>query len=127
MKLTFQKKYFLLFILFISIEFSLLFTKGFIRHTFGDFLIVITIYCFLMSFVKTNYLKIAIAVLLFSFTIEFFQLTNFLEYLHLEKSTIAKTVLGNTFSIEDLIAYSMGILLIIFIEYQRAKTKNTVS
>lgn len=121
MKFTFKKNYFLLFILFISVEFSLLFTKGFIRHTFGDFLIVITLYCFLMSFIKIKSQKAAIAVLVFSFIIEFIQLTDFLIYFKLENSSTAKVIFGNTFSIQDLVAYTLGVCFIIIIESKRKR------
>ena len=119
MVFKFNKNYFILFIFLITIEIGVLYTKGFIRHTLGDFLIVITLYCLLMSFVKTSFLKAAIAILIFSFAIECIQLTSFLTYFNLENSTIAKTIFGNTFSIQDLIAYTLGIGLVILIESKR--------
>ena len=119
MTFKFNKNYFISFLIIISIEIGVLYTKGFIRHTLGDFLIVITIYCFVMSFVRTSFLKAAIAVLIFSFSIEFIQLTSFLTYFHLENSSIAKTFFGNTFSIQDLIAYCLGIGFVILIENKR--------
>ena len=36
---------------------------GFIRHTFGDFLCVILLYCFFKSFIEGHHFKIAISVL----------------------------------------------------------------
>lgn len=125
MMFQFNKYYFLYFILLLAIEYSLLFTKGFIRHTFGDFLVVILIYCFVMSFLKSNYKRVAFGVLILSYTIELIQLTNLLQYLHLEELKAAKIVLGNTFSILDLVAYTFGILTILLIE--RKLIKNTVS
>lgn len=119
MHYKFNKSYFILFLFLISIEFGVLYTKGFIRHTIGDFLIVITIYCLLMSFIKTSVKKAAITVLAFSFGIEFIQLTSFLTYFHLEKSAIAKAIFGNTFSLQDLIAYTLGIGLVLLVEIKR--------
>jgi len=115
----FNKNYFMFFLILLGTEIGVLFTKGFIRHTLGDFLIVITIYCFLMSFVKTSYVKAATAVLIFSFCIEFIQLTPFLTYFHLENSSVAKTIFGNTFSIQDLIAYCVGLGFVLLIEIKR--------
>ena len=117
MKFKFNKNYFIFFILLIFIEISVLFTKGFIRHTLGDFLVVIALYCLLMSFVKINFIKAAIIILTFSFCIEFIQLTSFLTHFQLENSTIAKTIFGNTFSIQDLIAYTLGIISVVVIEF----------
>ena len=116
MKLRLKKNYILLFLLTIIIEFAILYTEGFIRHSIGDFLIVIAIYCLLLSFVQIKPYNAAIIVLLFSFLIECLQLTNFLHFLNLENSAIAKTIFGNTFSKQDLIAYTLGIILVLLLE-----------
>ena len=127
MTFKFNKNYFLFFIALIIIEIGVLYTKGFIRHTLGDFLIVITLYCLAMSFIKTSFLKAAIFVLILSFGIELIQLTNFLNYFHIENSTIAKTIFGNTFSYQDLIAYTLGIGLVILVERKRIKNNASES
>ena len=44
----------------------------------------------------------------------------------MENSKIAKTIFGNTFSIQDLVAYAFGIGCVILIEYKK-KTKNNAS
>ena len=119
MKIKFNKTYFTLTILLLILELCILYTKGFIRHTFGDFLVVIFLYCFLKSFISISYLKAAMIILLFSFAIELSQLTSFLTYFNLENSTIAKTIFGATFSVQDLLAYSLGIGFVILIEYRR--------
>lgn len=121
MKIKFNKVYFLFFIILIAIEIGVLFTKGFIRHTIGDFLVVITLYCLLMSFIKIDFFKAAITILIFSFAIEFIQLTNFLHYYDLEKLAIAKIVFGNTFSLQDILAYTLGIGLVVLIESKRKR------
>ncbi|MDD2656280.1 MAG: DUF2809 domain-containing protein [Patescibacteria group bacterium] len=89
---------------------------NFIRPYIGDMLVVILIYCFLKSFLKFSVLNIAIFVLAFSFTIEFFQYINIIKVLNLEKSKIAQTVLGTSFSYIDLITYIIGIAIVIIIE-----------
>jgi len=58
----------------------------------------------------------AIIVLFISFIIEFLQLTPFLEWLNLHDNTLAKTVLGSTFQVSELIAYTLGILTVLIIE-----------
>ncbi len=121
MKIKFNKVYFLFFTILVATETGVLFTKGFIRHTVGDFLVVITLYCLLMSFIKIDFLKAAITILIFSFAIEFIQLTNFLHYFDLEKSAIAKIIFGNTFSLQDILAYTLGIGLVVLIESKRKR------
>ena len=96
---------------------------GFRRHTFGDFLVVILMYCFVRSFVKISPIKIAIFTLGFSFVVEFLQLLGLLEYLGLEHNQIAVIVLGSSFHISDLVAYTLGTLTILFIDLKFASWK----
>lgn len=116
--MTFNKKYFLLFIILFLIEFAIAYflKDGFIRHTFGDFLVVIMLYCLFRSFLNIKPKPTALLVLIIAFVIEFLQLTNFLEILGLENNIYAKIILGSTFQITDLIAYSLGIITVLIIE-----------
>jgi len=116
--MKFNLRAFIIFIiLFLTEVFIAFYVKQhFIRHWFGDFLIVIMLFYFVRSFLKAKTLYIAIAVLLFSYTIEFIQLTQFLEILNLEDNKLANLIFGNTFSISDLLAYTLGILTILVIE-----------
>lgn len=90
--------------------------SGFIRHTFGDYLVVILIYCFFKSFIKIDSFKLAILVLAFAFFIEFLQLSNILEILNLQNNHLAKLVFGTTFHVSDLLAYTLGIITVLIIE-----------
>jgi len=64
----------------------------------------------------------ALIVLVLSFTVEFLQLTTFLEMLNLQDNMYAKLVLGNTFRFSDLIAYTLGVITVIGIESKRTAT-----
>ena len=116
--ITFNKKYFgFTILLFISeVLIALYINDNFIRPYLGDVLVVILIYCFLKSFLKLPVLIVAIFVLAFSFTIEFLQFLNIVEKLGLEKSKIARTVIGTSFSWIDLLTYIIGITIVLFIE-----------
>lgn len=118
MKLQFNKTYFILFVLlFITEALIAIYLKtGFIRHTFGDFLVVILIYCFIKSFLNLKPIIAGISVLIIAFFIEFLQLTNLLKLLNLDGNDLAKLVLGSTFQTSDLIAYSLGIITVLCIE-----------
>ena len=121
-KMTFNLKYFLIFIiLFLSEIFIAKYTTGFIRHTFGDYLCVILIYTFIKSFVKISDLKTASIVLLIAYTVEFLQLTNLQNFYPNEYANTLKLVLGNSFSIGDLLAYTLGIITTLIIEYKLKK------
>ncbi|TYA58273.1 ribosomal maturation YjgA family protein [Formosa maritima] len=119
MKLKFNKTYYLIFIvIFIAEIFITTYIKtGFIRHTFGDFLVVILIYAFIKSFLSIKPTRLGICVLIFAFFIEFLQFFNILKTLNLQNHTLAKLVLGSTFQVSDLIAYTLGIIFILAIEY----------
>jgi hypothetical protein len=116
--MIFKKKYFVLFIILLLIEVCIAYflKTGFIRHTFGDFLVVILLYCFLKSFINFKPITMAIIVLFISFTIEFLQLIPFLEWLNLHDNAFAKIILGSTFNITDLVAYTLGIIAVLIIE-----------
>jgi hypothetical protein len=121
--LTFNSKYFLLTILIFVIEvlIALFVHDAIIRPYFGDVLVVILIYCFIKSFIKLPVLKVAIFVLLFSFCIEFLQYLNIVEILGLQKSKIARTVIGTSFAWIDLLCYVVGVIIILV--FEKAFTK----
>ncbi|MFA7447315.1 MAG: DUF2809 domain-containing protein [Weeksellaceae bacterium] len=116
--LPFNRRYFILTILLFIVEiFIALYVRdNFIRPYLGDVLVVILIYCFVKSFIKLPVLTVAISTLVFSFIVEFLQLINVIELLGLENSKIAQIVIGTSFSWFDLLAYLIGILLVILVE-----------
>ena len=115
-----RKLYSLIFfvLLLVEISIALWVRDDFIRPYLGDFLVVILIYSFLMSiFPKLSISKALIIVLVFSFSVEFFQLINIVEILNFQPPKIIMIVLGSSFSLGDLLAYSLGIPFILGIEY----------
>ncbi len=55
-------------------------------------------------------------VLAFAFLIEFLQLVNILEMFNLQNNHLVKLILGSTFQISDVVAYTLGILTVIIFE-----------
>lgn len=123
--MIFQKRYFIFTVLLFIIEvfIALFFKDRIIRPYVGDFLVVILLYCFLKSFFKISVLKAALAVLLFAYLIEFLQYLNIVKYLGLEKSRLANIIIGNSFEWIDMLAYTLGTIVIIIVERKR-QTKN---
>lgn len=121
--MKFSKTHFLLFVvLFITeITIAIYVKEGFIRHTFGDFLVVVLLYCFFKSFWNAKPLTVASMVLGIAFTIEFLQLAKILSILHLESNKVARIILGQSFDISDLIAYTLGIASILIVELKLLK------
>ncbi len=116
--LTFRIRYFLLavFLFLVEILIAVFLHDGIVRAYVGDFLVVILLHCFVRSFAKLSVLETAIGVLLLSYIIETLQYFNLLALLHWEGSTIANVILGNRFEWIDLIAYTLGIALVLAVE-----------
>jgi Protein of unknown function (DUF2809) len=91
--------------------------SGFIRAYGGDFLVVIFIYCVVKSFIKTPVFATACWVLIFAYAIEISQYFHLISMLGLQNSRIAKLILGTTFSMIDMLTYTVGIALVIIAEY----------
>ena len=118
MTIKFNKSFFASSLMLMSTEICIaaFLTEGFIRHTFGDFLVVILMYCTIRSIINTKPFYIAIVVLALAFVIEFLQLLNVLDYLNLSHNRLAVIILGSTFHIQDLIAYTLGVITIVLID-----------
>lgn len=94
-----------------------------IRPYLGDVLVVILMYCFVKSFFNIPPLKTAISVLIFSFVVETLQYFHFVKLIGLERSNLANIVMGNYFAWEDLLAYTIGIFIVLIAEKRIAKVK----
>ena len=85
---------------------------GIIRPFGGDFLIVIFLYCCLKSFIVLDTLFIAMIALLISYMMETLQYFKIVDILGLEKSALARTIIGTYFSWMDIMAYTLGIFIV---------------
>lgn len=121
--IQFNKKYFGLAVLLFIIEvlIALFLHDRIIRPYVGDLLVVILIYCAVKSVLNISIWKAAIFVLLFSFLIEALQYFYFVKLVRLQHSQIANIVLGNSFHWIDLVAYVLGIAIVLLIEMKIAK------
>ncbi|MFD1016025.1 ribosomal maturation YjgA family protein [Winogradskyella rapida] len=118
MKLQLNSTYLLMafILLLIELTIAVIGGSGFIRHTFGDYLVVILLYALLRGCTTLGIWSSSLIVLLFAYTVEFLQLTPFLSYLNLEQHTLAKLIFGSTFEVLDIVAYTLGILSILILE-----------
>ena len=80
-----------------------------LRSYFGDVLVVILIYTFMLTFleIKTKTL-LNIGIFLFACVIEFTQYFHFAQWFGLKDNKIAMIILGNSFSWIDILCYAMG-------------------
>lgn len=115
--MKFNLNYFIAFAILLTIEILIaIYGKGFIRHTFGDYLVVILLYTFFKSFLKTAPNKVAFITLLISYFVEFLQLTNLKNMYPNQYLKTFQILLGTSFSFWDLLAYTLGYLSILILE-----------
>jgi len=114
----FYRSYFLFTLLLLTAEFliGLYVHDAFIRPYGGDFIVVILIYCFVKTFVDMPVLPAAGLVLCFSYAVEFSQYFHLVDHLGLQNSKTARLLLGTSFSVIDLLLYTLGALLVILVE-----------
>ena len=116
-KFRFHFGYFFLAIVLFLVEIAIAkYTGGWIRHYLGDVLVVILIYSALMTIVNFNRKAVILFTLIFAFTIEFSQYFKLAERLGFEQGSVPYIVLGNAFSVEDLVCYAVGCLIILLFE-----------
>ena len=116
--LKFQLKYFIpaTILFLIEVFIALFIHDNFIRPFFGDVLVVILIYCFIKSFINSPVIITAIAVLLFAYLIEVLQYFNIVKILGLQNSNLARIIIGTSFEWTDLLAYTLGIGVVILLD-----------
>jgi Protein of unknown function (DUF2809) len=115
---TFNKNYFYftLTLFFIEVYIAIYFNDNFIRPFVGDVLVVILIYCFVRALFNINSLIVALSVLAFSYTIEILQYFEFVNKLGLQNNRVLAVALGSTFDWKDIIAYTIGIATVLWLE-----------
>ncbi|SEF96827.1 Protein of unknown function [Halpernia humi] len=109
--MKFNLKYFLLTILIFIAEVLIATTYKnivFLRSYFGDVLVVILIYTFILSIFKLQKSRLIFWIFIFSCVVEFLQYFHFAELLGLGKNQLALIVLGNSFSWIDIACYAIG-------------------
>ena len=118
MRISFNSNYLMLFLVILILELGLALwiQNGFLRVTFGDFLVVILVYAAARSIIHIKPIYMAIAVLIFAIGVETLQYFKLINLLGLENNMLARLVLGNTFSFQDIFAYILGVTLIYFID-----------
>jgi hypothetical protein len=106
-------------IFIIEILIALFITDNFVRPYVGDVLVVILIYYFVKAFVNIAVIPLAIGTLLFSYLIETLQYFQLVKLIGLKHNRLANIVIGNYFAWEDLLAYTIGIVIVLMIERKK--------
>lgn len=109
------------FLIVLLIEISIVFSDGFIRHTLGDFFVVILLYSLIKAFTKLSVKKAAFLTLGIAYLIEFLQLMKISDLFPKKGFKVLSIILGSTFSFSDLVAYTLGIVCVLIIELRFRK------
>lgn len=114
----FSSKYFIATILLLLIEILIgaYAHDEIIRPFIGDLLVVILIYCFIMSWFKINAMATALGVLGFAYATEITQYYHLVYVLGWDSSRIARIIMGTSFSWMDMLMYTIGIILVVVTE-----------
>jgi len=88
----------------------------FIRGFIGDIIVILLMYFFIKIFWNFHALKLTIFTLGVAFAIEFLQYLKVTTLFGLEHNTMAQLILGSIFDPRDLIAYTIGGILIYVID-----------
>ena len=117
----FSRQYALLTLLLFLVEVLIAFfiRDKIIRPYGGDFLVVILIYCAISTFIAAPPWKIAAGVLLFAFIVELTQYFHLINYFGLEHSTAALLIMGKSFQWFDILAYTLGIVMVLLLEWKK--------
>ena len=116
MKPSFSKRHFFIFILVFLVEvyIALFVNDQIIRPLIGDVLIVVLLYSFARTFFDVrNRHRLAVGILLFSYLVELGQSFDLVSILGLADSKLATIVIGTSFDWRDLLAYTIGFILIL--------------
>jgi len=92
-----------------------------IRPFIGDLLVVILIYCFVMSFFRVNARLAALGTLVFAYATEISQYYRLVYVLGWGSSSFARTIIGTSFSWMDMLMYTIGIVLVMMTDILSAK------
>lgn len=106
----FDLKSFIIFIIIFLTEvaIALFVDDSIVRPYGGDVLVVMMMYYFLKSFVKTRTIYLVAGVVIFAYLIEIGQYLRLVEVLGLENNTVMRIVIGSSFSWGDILAYTIG-------------------
>ncbi len=88
----------------------------FLRHSLGDFIVVMFMYAVVKSFIPdVSSLKLVLSILIFSIGIEVLQFFHFPQLFGTDKDWV-KLILGSNFQWTDILAYFFGIISIYWLD-----------
>lgn len=90
-----------------------------IRPYGGDFLVVIFLYCLMRALTNASVWKVATGVLLFAYLVEVAQYLQLINMTGLQNNKVARIILGTSFEWGDMLAYTLGIVVVLLVENRK--------
>ncbi|UBM58021.1 DUF2809 domain-containing protein [Marinilongibacter aquaticus] len=103
-------------VLLIEIAIALFVRDSFVRPFVGDTLATILVYVGIRAFSCLRFGDALLTALLISYTVEVLQYAHFLEWAGWYENAFLRIVLGSAFSWGDILAYTLGAVLILVFE-----------
>ncbi len=106
-----------LLILIIEILIALFVRDSFVRPYIGDMLVTVLICSFARFFIPEKIKLMPIIVLIFSTLVEIGQYFDFVKIMGLDDNVFISILFGRTFSVADLICYTIGCVVFAIFDY----------
>ncbi|PPC78677.1 DUF2809 domain-containing protein [Pokkaliibacter plantistimulans] len=121
-RLTFNRNCFFLAIFWFLVEVAIAryIHDQFIRPFIGDVLVIVLLFYIAKTFLALRDRMLVIGAVLFAYAIETGQYFHLVSLLGLEHYRLARIVIGSTFDVMDLLAYTLGGALILLVRRFRA-------
>ena len=97
-----------LFLLVVEILIALFVHDRFVRPYVGDMIVVVVVYCFVRMGIPERFRLMSLWVFLFAVCVEVLQYFRIVEVLGVENNAFLRTLIGTSFSWEDILCYAVG-------------------
>lgn len=96
------------FLLAVEVLIALFVHDRFVRPYVGDMIVVVAVYCFVRIAVPKRFRLMPLFVFLFAVFVEVLQYFRIVEVLGVEGNAFLRTLIGTSFSWEDILCYAAG-------------------
>lgn len=101
--------------------------SGFIRTVVGDLFIALLVYAVIRAFTAIHPIRLGIYVWIFTFLVEISQWLQIVELLGMPRNEYTTMVFGHAFDWRDIIAYTLGTAIVVFLDVQMISNANSNS
>lgn len=101
-----------LILLGIEVLIALFVHDRFVRPYLGDVIVVVVVYCFVRIWIPERVRLMPLWVFLFAVCVEVLQYFRIVEVLGIENNAFLRTLIGTSFSWEDIVCYAAGCVVL---------------